>query len=163
MGMNNFCGFKTAYLIEREEFSYIEDLMAENEDLFWKEMNELELPNGWTFTGTDISGAAGYVLTFDLSVYPKPAQMRALVRALAGLNEKYKKIAYDKATLFNSDELDDWSVYELTDEIIEEATKLWYWGGMTGDYGAIAEKLELTTCPAGDVPRWVNPMKEGSK
>ncbi len=163
MALNNFCGFKTAYLIEREEFPYLEDMLVEKEGEFWRDMGELELPKGWSWTGTDRSGAAGFVLTFDIEGYPHPAQLRKVIRALTELNERYEEAAKERLTVFNSEELEEWSVYEITDEIINAAVKLWYWGGMMGDYGAIAQKLELDSCPAGEVPDWVNPMlREGN-
>lgn len=160
MGMSNFCGFKTAYLLEMEEFPSLIDLLVDDDDLFFREIEAKDLPRGWTFTGYEISGASGFVITFDLVSIPKAASMRKLIRVLGELEAKYAKIAEDNATLFNADTFAEWSVYDLTDEMIEEGIKLWYWGGMMGDYRAISEKLEIDSRPVGSGENWVNPMKE---
>lgn len=61
--INNFCQFKTAYLITNN-FPNVMDAIIDHTifDLF----NDIELPLNWEFTGTDISGAAGFVLVFEI-------------------------------------------------------------------------------------------------
>lgn len=62
----NFCQFKTAYMIDPadDELDPISDAICE--DYIFEVMNQVKFPTGWDFRGTDISGAAGYVILFDI-------------------------------------------------------------------------------------------------
>lgn len=67
----NFCQFKTAYLLDRNDFPNIVNDIIEN-DVFRLFEDSVTLPTEWELTGTDISGAAGFVLVFD--IYHAPTQ-----------------------------------------------------------------------------------------
>lgn len=62
----NFCQFKTAYIVDPDdsELDPLSDRICD--DTLSYIIKDDELPDGWTFRGTDISGAAGFVLTFDI-------------------------------------------------------------------------------------------------
>lgn len=73
--MYNFCGFKTEYILT-SEFPKLSDRCIEEPNssdsifaLFDK--YHAELPVDWDFSGTDMYGAAGYVLIFEVDRVPE--------------------------------------------------------------------------------------------
>lgn len=79
---NNFCGFKTAYLIPVDPAwgNKLSDMIADctNEIFGLDDM----LLYGWEVRGTDISGAAGFVITFDIEHAPKDEEMVYIEKAI---------------------------------------------------------------------------------
>ena len=72
---DEWCGFKAAVLIspscDEFDFDKISSLINDDHQIF-AAINNDELPDGWEFTETDISGAAGYVLVFDVAMSNMP-------------------------------------------------------------------------------------------
>ncbi len=152
-----FCGFKTAFVVD-EDHEYIADLIAD--DKFFDIMLEKEefLPDGWTFTGVDTAGAAGFVITFDLDIMPHEDEMTIVKDIMDDINTA-EKIRQDFAKVtFNPDEMEGWSVYGLTDEMIEIAKELWYKEGMQGDYETIADIMSIDIKPSNCTKPWDKSM-----
>ena len=63
----NFCQFKTAYMIDPSDDELDPFADAISDDYVFEVMRNVKLPTGWEFRGTDISGAAGYVILFDIN------------------------------------------------------------------------------------------------
>lgn len=71
------CQFKTAFLVsERLDIDEAFDIVNLNSSL---------LPMGWSFRGTDICGAAGYVFIFETEKLPTQWQCNKVEQRLVEL------------------------------------------------------------------------------
>lgn len=61
----------------------------------------VELPEFWEFTGSGISGAAGFILTFEISQLPLKEDAEKVVDILYQLEEKAKKLYAEKERKWN--------------------------------------------------------------
>jgi hypothetical protein len=96
--LENFCQYKTAYLLD-ENFHYIVNCIIDD-DLF-RLFEGVELPEGWEYIGHGISGAAGFIITFEISELPLKQDAEKIVDILYQLEEKAKKIFAEKERKWN--------------------------------------------------------------
>ncbi len=80
--MSGFCQFKTAFLLG-EGFEKLSSHVCEG-SIFDAVENE-KLPLGWELRGTDISGAAGFLLIFDIEGIPIQDDLNAAEQYLKQL------------------------------------------------------------------------------
>jgi len=96
----NFCGFKTAYLLDAS-FNAIPEAMTGWDGVsgspcfmnhFCKHFNFVE---GWDLKGTGISGAAGFILEFEVEHFPIEAELVQIENELRKyevlVNKDYKE------------------------------------------------------------------------
>ena len=88
MSENNFCQFKTAYLLG-DDFYYLTDAAADG-SVFYV-LKDSNLPAGWEFMGTSISGAAGFILLFDILHLPKESDMEEVKQELLRVEAELKR------------------------------------------------------------------------
>lgn len=84
----SWCGFKTAYLLD-ENYPNLSDGVAN--DWIWEAMNHETFPVGWHFTGTDVSGAAGFVLVFEIDKTPRTLDCNVVEAVLQMMERKHKR------------------------------------------------------------------------
>lgn len=85
--MSGFCQFKTAYLIA-SGFENLTNAICED-DIFGI-VDQDELPDGWVFNETAISGAAGFLMIFDIESIPTQADMDQVDAYLKKLEKEYE-------------------------------------------------------------------------
>lgn len=61
--LSNWCGFKTAYAVDIH--SELSDDISDQKNMIWRYFDKSGLPDTWALLGTEISGAAGFVLLFE--------------------------------------------------------------------------------------------------
>jgi len=76
------CGFKTAWLIQNS--NKIKDAIIDN-SIFELFKNRI-LPKSWNFKGTDISGAAGFVLLFGIDPIITQSECQLIEEVLFDIN-----------------------------------------------------------------------------
>lgn len=147
-----FCGFKTAFFVG-DQYDNVGEMIANDLDEFFSYMTyDAELPEGWEFTGTDISGAAGFVVTFDLSGLPTEYDMAEVVNVFDALEEIQKQKKWKEDNIFDADEFENWSIYDVTAEMVKRAEAMWNDGDK--DYGNISEALSVDSKRAIDESPW---------
>ena len=159
--LDKFCGFKTAYFVDADTHPALADLIAEDE--LFDVMATVALPDGWEFEGQDISGAAGYVITFNVAGLPNTGDMESIAAIMDRLNKAKAARQWNEANIFNTETFQDWSVYDLNEGMVAIAFDLWERGGMKGDYGRIADMMNIASAPHGFNPQGWTPelMKAG--
>jgi hypothetical protein len=90
----NFCGFKTAYVlpINVDWAESIADLIVDdNPDIF--KLDSMLLP-GWEFKCTGISGAAGFILEFAIEHSPFDGECQYIEKAIMAFGGDTKAIQW---------------------------------------------------------------------
>lgn len=150
----HFCGFKTAFFVDASYDEGLAELISDDIDRFFTLMGKEDLPEGWEFRGTDESGAAGYVVTFDIDGFPNETDMEAIKTIMDKYDAMIKKEKWEAENIFSLETFEDWSVYELTEEIESEARRLWDTGL---DYAELSEKMGIGSKLATYTGPWVKP------
>lgn len=73
--MSGFCQFKTAFLLG-QGFENLADHICE--ERIFSIVDDSLLPSGWELSETGISGAAGFLLIFDIERLPTQNDMDAV-------------------------------------------------------------------------------------
>lgn len=82
----NWCDLKAAYLLDRRFDDVLEYWIERGAIFDW--LDDEQLPHGWSLDGHDKSGAAGYVLTFNISTIPAAHEFEAVEALLLTLRKK---------------------------------------------------------------------------
>lgn len=77
----HWCQFKTAVLLD-------DGLLADAvvDETIFDLIKDEELPEGWSFYSTGISGAAGFIVEFNIDDLPTEEQLKAVEAYLKKLN-----------------------------------------------------------------------------
>lgn len=87
MSYRGWCQFKVAYLLPVE--GRLTDLLSDGVSIF-SEFDNL-LPKGWAAVETCISGAAGYVVVFDVDTIPTQKDLNSVEKTIFKLDKKRTK------------------------------------------------------------------------